>query len=353
MAVSNGSEEISGAKLTALDTLDPSKLPSEFRLFSFGENPTSKGTFTLDADGANEVMSAYAKRGVELAIDYEHDTFNDKLSGPRPAAGWMVPEVRADGLWATNVRWTPPAASALRNREYRYTSPTFRHKDGRVVELLPVALTNFPATRNAAPLVAAKDHTAIKTEPKELPMGLAAMVGLKDDAGDDEVQSRVAALVDNERKILEQTGKSSIGDALAVFLAAGAAVKERDELRAKIGEWETKFLRDEQESKERQIVALVDGAVADGRVGRDNEELLAKLKKQGDDFGVESLKFAIGLLPKRPARVFQAGPVADPMKAQMAAIDAFKREHKDATAGDAVMALSVSHPALFANTGKE
>lgn len=179
-------------------------------------------------------------------------------------------------------------------------------------------------------------------------MGIATLVGLKDDAKDDEVQSAVAALVDERQKFLQHTGKTSMGDAIAVFLAAEQAVKERDDLRAKVTEWETKFLRDEQESKQRQIAALVDSAVTEGRVGRDNADLLAKLKKQGEDFGVESLKFAIDLLPKRPARVFQAGPVADPIKAQLAAIDGYKREHEGASTADAVMALTVSHPALFA-----
>jgi phage I-like protein len=103
------------------------RLPTEFRLFAFGENATSKGIFVLDRAGAAAVMAAYADHGVELAIDYEHQTFAAGDNGkPAPAAGWFAPEVRADGLWATKVRWTEPAAEMLRRKEYRYFSSTKR-----------------------------------------------------------------------------------------------------------------------------------------------------------------------------------------------------------------------------------
>src|SRR5262249_10505445 len=74
-----------------------------------------------------------------------------------PAAGWFVPEVRNGELWATQVRWTPPGASNLKKREYRYISPTFAAPEGRVTRLVSVALTNTPALDNPEPLVAASD----------------------------------------------------------------------------------------------------------------------------------------------------------------------------------------------------
>src|SRR5690606_21758833 len=72
------------------------------------------------------------------------------------AAGWFELEVRNGELWAVNVRWTPPAAEALRRKEWRFMSPAFSTDDeGRITSLLNVALTNLPATRRLEPLMAA------------------------------------------------------------------------------------------------------------------------------------------------------------------------------------------------------
>lgn len=144
-------DTISTVRLDALSALDPSVLPSEFRLFTFGDNATSKGTFKLDADGATALMAAYKKQGIELHVDYEHDRRN--------AAAWFNPEVRPDGVWASNVRWTPRAAEMLKGREYRYFSPTFGIDDAkRITRLVNVALTNLPATENQQALIAASER---------------------------------------------------------------------------------------------------------------------------------------------------------------------------------------------------
>lgn len=137
-------------------------LPDEFCLISGPLFETTKGTFLFDQKAADSVMAAYNRGGIPLSGDYEHQSHNPLLSGPIPASFWGGLEVRpgevpgAVSLWATGVKWTPRAADALRNREYRFYSPTVKYdKDKRVVELLNVALTNLPATMHQAPLVAA------------------------------------------------------------------------------------------------------------------------------------------------------------------------------------------------------
>ena len=132
--------------------------PSEFRIFRAGANPTTKGVLLFDEQAAESVMRAAQDWGNDFPLDYQHGmvaflTPDPAASGA--AAGWFAPEVRAGELWAANVRWTERAAGYLRAGEYRYISPTVTvAEDGRVLELINVALTNIPATKGLDPLVA-------------------------------------------------------------------------------------------------------------------------------------------------------------------------------------------------------
>ncbi len=133
--------------------------PTEFRIFSAGKIETTKGTFIFDAQAAKSVMSEYQTHGADLMVDYDHASLAALSLDPAQAgkaAGWFGLDVRGGELWAVNVRWTPPAADALANKEWRYMSPAFSTDDeGRVTSLLNVAITNLPATRNLQPLIAA------------------------------------------------------------------------------------------------------------------------------------------------------------------------------------------------------
>lgn len=133
-------------------------LPSEIRLFRFGPNETHNGTFTFDEGSAKSVLENFARYGLpRLAIDYDHKS----VAGEGPAdagkaAGSFIPEVRTDGLWATDIQWTASAREALEAKEWLYFSPTFETESetGRVLSILNFALTNFPATFGLQPLVA-------------------------------------------------------------------------------------------------------------------------------------------------------------------------------------------------------
>ncbi|MDR1424292.1 MAG: phage protease [Azoarcus sp.] len=103
-----------------------------------------RGPYALDA---GQVAAAFARRGIPLVIDYEHQTYAAPDNGqPAPAAGWVTAlDTREDGLWG-RVEWTQPAAGMIAAREYRYLSPVFSHdaESGRITELLGAGLTNQP-----------------------------------------------------------------------------------------------------------------------------------------------------------------------------------------------------------------
>jgi phage I-like protein len=137
----------------------------EFLLIPFGtvevERPFAGDSFTFTREHAEAAQRWFESLGRKLAIDYEHQSFdelNTRPDGLRPAAGWIGGlEVREDGLWAVDVTWTPRAAELLRNGEYRYFSPVIFWADEERTQLAglgPVALTNDPAMRGVPALAA-------------------------------------------------------------------------------------------------------------------------------------------------------------------------------------------------------
>jgi phage I-like protein len=108
-------------------------------------------------------MAAYQKHGVDLPVDLEHRSVNgDTAPDATDARGWFRLEVRQGELWAVDVKWTPDGAARLANRTQRYISPCFTHdEEGRISEVINVALVSMPATHEAPALVAASKHTVV------------------------------------------------------------------------------------------------------------------------------------------------------------------------------------------------
>jgi phage I-like protein len=335
---------VHAAHFIELSQLADGSLPTEFRLFNFGKNETSKGTFVLDEKGAAAIMAAYVDQGVDLAIDYEHQTFAAIDNGkPAPAAGWFAPEVRSDGVWAVNVRWTDTAASMLRGKEYRYHSPTFHaDEDDRITRLLPLALTNFPATKNQAPLIAARDAAAME---KFMPVN--KIIGLKDAADEGEVEARIVSLARTEGELLKVTGAENVGDALATVIAQKDTAVKLAAAEKSLREWQEADERTKQIEREREIAGVIDQAVLDGRVSLKDSEKIATLKSLGEVHGVSALKTAVGLMNARPVRVYHAPVVEGTEESRMKAIRDYQRSHPDMSFQDAYVALAAERPSLF------
>lgn len=140
--------------------------PNEFRIFPFGAFNTEEGRFVFTAEDGLRICEHWKQRGTQPVIEYEHAS--TRLPGqPTPAAGWFTIELRRDGLWATRIKWTKRAAEYIRAGEYRYTSPTFPHTDGKELGLFNVSLTNTPATHDQRPLVAASTRIPMEMTPEQ------------------------------------------------------------------------------------------------------------------------------------------------------------------------------------------
>lgn len=139
-------------------------LPTEFVIFTPGDNPSVKGPAIWDNEAIASVMSFVRERGqVDYMIDLEHRSLDSTAvaftADAADAMGWFNIELRGAELWAVNVRWTPAGAERLVSKKQRYTSPAFywmnNEENGRVGEIINVALVSMPATNDQAALVAA------------------------------------------------------------------------------------------------------------------------------------------------------------------------------------------------------
>jgi len=129
------------------------------QLFPFGRfypadgRTEGVGGWYVDDSNGYALAESINQLGIELMIDYEHQTlYLEKNGQGNPAAGWIKQvEYRPnEGLFAT-VAWTEKAASQIKAGEYRYISPLFiPDSNGRVVQVLNAALTNRPALHNLA-----------------------------------------------------------------------------------------------------------------------------------------------------------------------------------------------------------
>jgi hypothetical protein len=122
------------------------------------------GKFEITRDDLSQMLSNFRnvtpKAPTELPIDYDHLSMDPKQPGDGVAAGWLkAVELRADGeeLWG-EVEWTPQAAGLIKNRAYRFVSPSFVKdhvgKDGKKIgtTLIAAAITNHPFLESMAAL---------------------------------------------------------------------------------------------------------------------------------------------------------------------------------------------------------
>jgi len=196
----------------------------------------------LDLESLAALVGAFRSRGVDLVIDYEHQSLQGRQA---PAAGWIKDlEARGDGLWA-RVEWTSQAQEYLRNREYRYFSPVLQLDPvtRRPQALMQVGLTNVPAIKRLPPLVAKWEAAAVPDQaPKEEKVRkgmdvekLKLILGLPPETEDQAVWAGVLELCRNLAAILqlpeEATALQILEAAKALQLEAGRLQGVEAELR--------------------------------------------------------------------------------------------------------------------------
>ena len=204
-------------KLIIASTQKVDGVPEVIQLLPFGDISSTKGDFKVDAESYQLMCSAMQKHGVDIVVDYEHQTLS---GGKAPAAGWIKELILADDRIDARVEWTPEAARYLANGEYRYTSPVLlaRKTDGKAVKLLSLALTNTPAIDGMHPIINSDLFEEGDDDTMEFLKKLAELLGLTEAATEDEVVTALTAL---SQKCKEQD-KLVVNSMLAPLLGIDA-----------------------------------------------------------------------------------------------------------------------------------
>lgn len=188
----------------------------------------------LTPERGHQIVAALNQRAIDMVIDYEHATLKAQESGePAPAAGWLKSSfftyVDGVGLCSTQFEWLDRAQGFIESGEYKYLSPVFLYnKQGEVLALLNVALTNTPALDQlpeAKLAAAAQDYftqnsTQQDSEMEELLEQLRWMLNLPLSATPEEIMAELSKL---QAQIKEKTGvavaanSQNLFDAIAVI----------------------------------------------------------------------------------------------------------------------------------------
>jgi phage I-like protein len=153
---------LSAAPLSITD----GEVPEEILVFAYGQTQFTKDGkedfYVFSESDADTLIAAFARKGVDGLVDYEHQMLRSLFNGKEvPAAAWIKKLIKKpDGLWCL-VSWTPRARGYLEDCEYKYISPVFRvSRTGKnITELFNISLTGRPSTNNQPALIAADDIT--------------------------------------------------------------------------------------------------------------------------------------------------------------------------------------------------
>lgn len=229
-------------------------LPTEIQLLTPGNWKTPwHGDFELtEADIAE--FAAHFNAGIArvnktepLPINFDH--------GSGPAGGWIYGlESRGpDGLWGTNIKWTPLGTQKVKDREYAFFSPEFNTRDlmyedpeeagTRIPNVLSAAaLTNSPLFKKLKPVMASEGDKQEGARMKLEDVRKKALADL-DDAEKKFLTEHKDDLTADERKAFElqtdaeKTAEKDAADKAAADKEAAdkaAAEKEKTDASAKV-----------------------------------------------------------------------------------------------------------------------
>lgn len=255
----------------ALEGLNVSEAPDEIKILPLGTIHSQKGDFVVDDESFDLINRHFENRGLDLVIDYEHQTLKDVQA---PAGGWIKKLVKTKDAIAAQVEWTAKAKQYLENKEYKYLSPVVicRKSDGKAVALHSVALTNTPAIDGMFALVNSIDISSPDGAEGGNSMELkkiVALLGLPADATEADVEKAIQELKKQEKTeevvanktimdLLELKGDAKTEDVAAKIMELkGTADKTKDEMIL-----ELKRRMDERDAEELVTMALKQGKIS-------------------------------------------------------------------------------------------
>lgn len=182
------------------DNVELQGAPEVISVLPLGHVVSSKGEFDVDEESFRAMKAQIAGRGVDLVVDYEHQTLKGVEA---PAAGWVKELKLEGGQIKAVVEWTPRGKRYLENREYRYLSPVVnvRKTDSKATGLHSLALTNTPAIVGMTPLVNS-EHFEGGSNNMDI-QKLAKMLGLDETATEDQIEEALKTCLAENKSLKE------------------------------------------------------------------------------------------------------------------------------------------------------
>jgi hypothetical protein len=126
--------------------LNSKDLPTRIHVLSFGKTETLDDPIHVN-EKTRKVFAATQKRiGRErVPLDFNHNTVSgtrayEEDKEPRAVAGYGTPVIEDDGIWLTDIQWTPSGIKSAKDYEDLSPAPLLDEKDNTVIGLHSVAL---------------------------------------------------------------------------------------------------------------------------------------------------------------------------------------------------------------------
>jgi len=241
--------------LSALHEVPDGQVPDWMHLLPAGTFGTRNGLGPFRADDLQGIIRASMADG-KLVIDINHST---DLKAPKgeeaPAVGWITEmQAREDGIWG-RTDFNRAGRHAMTEKHYRSQSPVIDStKDGRVLRILRVALTNTPN------LTLTTMHSETSMDQSEI----RALLGLPSNATEADVRTALGAARTQttlHSQIAQAIGADDGIAAPALLTALQARLAGETEAMTQLRQQVTDLTaRESRASVER----LLDSAAADG-----------------------------------------------------------------------------------------
>lgn len=133
-----------------------------------------KDGWYIDGAIAERFIASTAAVNQPITFDYDHQTLHKESNGkPAPASGWM-PDPLTQMQWRdgkglyVKPNWTPPAQTAIDNKEYAFLSAVFPYNEfGHPLFLRLAAITNDPGLTGMESLTALAAALPDLTQPNQ------------------------------------------------------------------------------------------------------------------------------------------------------------------------------------------
>jgi phage I-like protein len=203
--------------------------PDVVKILPLGLVKSQRGDFTVDRESFDDIKNKFQSRGIDIVIDYEHQTLQDIQA---PAGGWIKDLFLEGDAIAAKVDWTPTAKKYLENKEYKYLSPVVlvRNSDHKAVALLSCALTNTPAIDGMFPIINSINLDEFEegdTSNMDIIKQIAALLGLDENTPEAEVLQKLTDALKEAQKLKTDAEAAKAKDGAAQAEAAGKVVANK------------------------------------------------------------------------------------------------------------------------------